>query len=316
MQWLWLLLVAVFALVVGAAVRIVRPFERGLVERLGKYHRTVEPGLRFIWPFVDRLVKVDMRERVIDVPPQRVITEDNVVVEVDAVVYYRVIDPVKVVYNVEDFNMAVIKLAQTNLRNQIGDLSLDETLTSREKINAALGQILDEATDKWGVKVTRVEIQRIDPPVDITEAMSKQMKAEREKRALILEAEGIRQSEITKAEGQKQAAILKAEGQAEAIQRVADAEKYQKIAIAEGEAQAIKTVFQAIHEGRPTSELITLKYLEALAGIAQGQATKIFMPVELSSILGGLAAMIEASKDAQPQPQQAPRESGSGPSSS
>jgi regulator of protease activity HflC (stomatin/prohibitin superfamily) len=317
MQWLWLLLVAVFALVIGSAVRIVRPFERGLVERLGKYHRTVEPGLRFIWPFVDRLVKVDMRERVIDVPPQRVITEDNVVVEVDAVVYYRVIDPVKVVYNVEDFNMAVVKLAQTNLRNQIGDLSLDETLTSREKINAALGQILDEATDKWGVKVTRVEIQRIDPPVDITEAMSKQMKAEREKRALILEAEGIRQSEITKAEGQKQAAILKAEGQAEAIQRVADAEKYQKIAIAEGEAQAIKTVFQAIHEGRPTSELITLKYLEALAGIAQGQATKIFMPVELSSILGGLAAMIEASKDAQPQQlQQVPRESGSEPSSS
>ncbi len=303
MPWLWLLLVAVFALVIGSAVRIVRPYERGLVERLGKYHRTVEPGLRLIWPFIDRLVKVDMRERVIDVPPQRVITEDNVVVEVDAVVYYRVLDPVKVVYNVEDFNMAVIKLAQTNLRNQIGDLSLDETLTSREKINAALGQILDEATDKWGVKVTRVEIQRIDPPADITDAMSKQMKAEREKRALILEAEGIRQSEITKAEGEKQAAILKAEGQAEAIQKVADAEKYQKIAIAEGEAQAIKLVFQAIHEGRPTSDLITLKYLEALSNIAQGQATKIFMPMELSSLLGSLAAMIEASRDAQPQPQ-------------
>ncbi len=307
MPWLWLVLVAVFALVIGSAVRIVRPYERGLVERLGKYHRTVEPGLRLIWPFIDRLVKVDMRERVIDVPPQRVITEDNVVVEVDAVVYYRVLDPVKVVYNVEDFNMAVIKLAQTNLRNQIGDLSLDETLTSREKINAALGQILDEATDKWGVKVTRVEIQRIDPPADITDAMSKQMKAEREKRALILEAEGIRQSEITKAEGEKQAAILKAEGQAEAIQKVADAEKYQKIAIAEGEAQAIKLVFQAIHEGRPTSDLITLKYLEALSNIAQGQATKIFMPMELSSLLGSLAAMIEASRDAQPQSQSQPQ---------
>ena len=307
MPWLWLVLVAVFALVIGSAVRIVRPYERGLVERLGEYHRTVEPGLRLIWPFIDRLVKVDMRERVIDVPPQRVITEDNVVVEVDAVVYYRVLDPVKVVYNVEDFNMAVIKLAQTNLRNQIGDLSLDETLTSREKINAALGQILDEATDKWGVKVTRVEIQRIDPPADITDAMSKQMKAEREKRALILEAEGIRQSEITKAEGEKQAAILKAEGQAEAIQKVADAEKYQKIAIAEGEAQAIKLVFQAIHEGRPTSALITLKYLEALSNIAQGQATKIFMPMELSSLLGSLAAMIEASRDAQPQSQSQPQ---------
>jgi len=291
------LLLAVLAVILGSAIRIVRPFERGLVERLGKYHHTAEPGLRLIWPFIDRMVRVDMRERVIDVPPQSVITEDNVVVAVDAVIYYRVIDPVKVIYNVEDFNLAVVKLAQTNLRNQIGELNLDETLTSREQINAALGQILDEATDKWGVKVARVEIQRIDPPADITEAMSKQMKAEREKRALILEAEGVRQSEITKAEGSKQAAILEAEGKAEAIQKVADAEKYQKIAIAAGEAQAIQSVFRAIHEGQPTSELITLKYLEALTSIAQGQATKIFLPLEASGVLGGLAAMLEASQD-------------------
>jgi regulator of protease activity HflC (stomatin/prohibitin superfamily) len=295
--WALILLAIAAIVVLSSAIRIVRPFERGLVERLGKYHHTAEPGLRIIWPFIDRMIRVDMRERVIDVPPQQVITEDNVVVAVDAVIYYRVIDPVRVIYNIEDFNLAVVKLAQTNLRNQIGELKLDETLTSRERINAALGQILDEATDKWGVKVGRVEIQRIEPPVDITEAMSKQMKAEREKRALILEAEGVRQSEITKAEGAKQAAILEAEGRAQAIQKVADAERYQKIAIAEGEAQAIRSVFEAIHQGRPTSELITLKYLEALSGIAQGQATKIFMPVELSSIVGGLAAMIEASRD-------------------
>ncbi len=293
----WGLLLLVVAWILSLAIRIVRPFERGLVERVGKYHHTAEPGLRLIWPVVDKLEKVDMRERVIDVPPQQVITQDNVVVAVDAVVYFRVIDPVNLIYNIEDFNIAVTKLAQTNLRNQIGDLKLDETLTSRERINTALGQILDEATDKWGVKVTRVEIQRIEPPVDITEAMSKQMKAEREKRALILEAEGVRQSDITKAEGFKQAAILQAEGEAFAIEKVADAEKYQKIAIAEGEAQAIHNVFQAIHEGRPTGELITLKYLEALTGIAQGQATKIFLPIETAGVLGGLAAMLETSVD-------------------
>jgi regulator of protease activity HflC (stomatin/prohibitin superfamily) len=303
---LWVLPLIVVAWIVGSAIRIVRPFERGLVERMGKYHHTAEPGLRIIWPVIDRMVKVDMRERVIDVPPQQVITQDNVVVAVDAVVYFRVIDPVNLIYNIEDFNIAVTKLAQTNLRNQIGDLKLDETLTSRERINAALGQILDEATDQWGVKVTRVEIQRIEPPVDITEAMSKQMKAEREKRALILEAEGVRQSDITKAEGFKQAAILQAEGEAFAIEKVADAEKYKKIAIAEGEAQAIGSVFEAIHEGRPTSELITLKYLEALAEIAQGQATKIFLPIETAGVLGGLAAMLEASQPQDTAGDQAP----------
>jgi regulator of protease activity HflC (stomatin/prohibitin superfamily) len=291
--WIPIISILPVLFIVISAIRIVRPFERGLVERLGKYHHTAEPGLRLIWPVIDQMIKIDVRERVMDVPPQRVITQDNVGVEVDAVVYYRVEDPKFVVYKVENFTVAVVKLAQTNLRNEIGELTLDKSLTSRESINSSLGQILDETTDKWGVKVTRVEIQRIDPPMDITEAMSKQMKAEREKRALILEAEGVRQSEITKAEGTKQAAILESEGRAEAIRQVAAAEKYQKIAIAEGEAQAITNVFEAIHRGRPTSELITLKYLDALGTIAKGQATKIFLPVETAGVLGGLASMLE-----------------------
>ena len=216
------LIVALVVIVyVAAAVKIVRPYEKGIVERLGKYQRTYDSGLHLIMPFVDRLTKVDMRENVVDVPPQEVITKDNVVVTVDAVVYYEATDPVKLMFNVANFYLAATKLAQTNLRNVIGDMQLDESLTSREKINAALRQILDDATDKWGVRVVRVELQRIEPPVDVTEAMHRQMKAERTKRADILEAEGDKQANITRAEGQKESAILTAEGEAEAIKRVA-----------------------------------------------------------------------------------------------
>jgi regulator of protease activity HflC (stomatin/prohibitin superfamily) len=265
-----------------SAVKIVRQYERGLIETLGRYTRTVEPGLVVIFPPLQRIRIVDMREQVIDVPPQDVITKDNVVVTVDAVIYFQVTDPVKVVYEVSNFSLAALKLAQTNLRNVIGDLELDQTLTSREKINFQLRQVLDEATDKWGVKITRVEIQKIEPPKDITDAMSKQMKAEREKRAMILEAEGIRQSAILKAEGEKQSAILTAEGKAEAIKKVADAEKYQ-----------IETIFKAIHEGKPTNDLIAIKYLETLQKIADGKATKIFIPIEASGILSSIAGIKE-----------------------
>lgn len=265
-----------------SAVKIVRQYERGLIETLGRYTRTVEPGLVVIFPPLQRIRIVDMREQVIDVPPQDVITKDNVVVTVDAVIYFQVTDPVKVVYEVSNFSLAALKLAQTNLRNVIGDLELDQTLTSREKINFQLRQVLDEATDKWGVKITRVEIQKIEPPRDITDAMSKQMKAEREKRAMILEAEGIRQSAILKAEGEKQAAILTAEGKAEAIKKVADAEKYQ-----------IETIFKAIHEGKPTNDLIAIKYLETLQKIADGKATKIFIPIEATGILSSIAGIKE-----------------------
>jgi regulator of protease activity HflC (stomatin/prohibitin superfamily) len=276
----------VIFIIAATGLKIIRPWQKGLVERLGKYQRTAEAGLTLIIPFMERLIKIDMREQVVDVPPQSVITKDNVVVEVDAVVYYEVTDPVKVTYNVANFYAAATKLAQTNLRNLVGDLALDESLTSREVINTKLRQILDDATDKWGTKVTRVELQRIEPPVDVTDAMHRQMKAERDRRAMILEAEG-----------SKRSAILKAEGEAEAIKKVADANKYEKLTVAKGEAEAVETVYNAIHNGRPTNDLIAIKYLEALQKIADGKATKIFLPFEASGVLGSVAGIGELLKE-------------------
>ena len=286
MEALFGILVFVIFIIAATGLKIVRPWEKGLIERLGRYQRTVGSGLSMIIPFLERIHKVDMREQVHDVPPQAVITKDNVVVEVDAVVYYEVTDPVKVTYNVVNFYFAASKLAQTNLRNVVGDLALDESLTSRDKINTQLRQILDDATDKWGVKVTRVELQRIEPPADVTEAMHRQMKAERERRAVILEAEGLKKS-----------AILKAEGQAEAIKKVADADRYQKLTVAKGEGEAIQTVFKAIHDGDPTNDLIAIKYLESLEKIANGQATKVFLPIEASGILSSIAGISEVLKE-------------------
>jgi len=286
MQVLLLIIAAVVFIIVASGIKIVRPWEKGLIERLGRYQRTADSGLTIIVPVLERMIKVDMREQVVDVPPQAVITKDNVVVEVDAVIYYEVTDPVKVTYNVAHYYTAATKLAQTNLRNLVGDMALDESLTSREVINTKLRQILDDATDKWGTRVTRVELQRIEPPRDVTEAMHRQMKAERDRRAMILEAEG-----------HKQSAILKAEGKAEAIKKVADADKYQKLTVAKGEAEAIETVFGAIHEGRPTNDLIAIKYLEALQKIADGQATKVFLPLEASGLLGSIAGVGELLKE-------------------
>ncbi|AKL97478.1 SPFH domain-containing protein [Endomicrobium proavitum] len=290
--------IAIFAVIfIANSVRIIRQYEKGLVETLGKYTGTRSSGANIIIPMFQKIVKVDMRERVIDVPPQNVITKDNVSVTVDAIIYFQVTDPVKVVYNIENFALAALKLAQTNLRNIVGEMELDSTLTSREKINAQLRIVMDEATDKWGVKVNRVEIQKIEPPRDITDAMSKQMKAEREKRANILEAEGLRQAAILKAEGARQAVILEAEatkeknvleatGQAEAIKRVADAEKYE-----------IEIVYKAIHEGKPTNDLIAIKYLESLAKVADGQATKIFLPLETAGVTASIGGIAELFKD-------------------
>ena len=282
-----LIIVAVVIIILAAkGIKIVRPWEKGLIERLGKYQRTAGSGLTIIMPVLERMVKVDMREQVVDVPPQAVITKDNVAVNVDAVVYYEVTDPVKVTYNVSNFYIAATKLAQTNLRNLIGDLELDKSLTSREVINTKLRQILDDATDKWGTKVTRVELQRIEPPTDVTEAMHRQMKAERDRRAMILEAEG-----------QKRSAILKAEGQAEAIKKVADADKYEKLTVAKGEAEAIATVYKAIHDGNPTNDLIAIKYLEALQKIADGKSSKVFLPYEASGVLASLGGIGDLFKE-------------------
>jgi regulator of protease activity HflC (stomatin/prohibitin superfamily) len=229
------ILFLVLVITLAKSVTIIHQAEKGIIERFGKYKETLEPGLRFIIPYMDTLIsRIDMRETVLDVEPQPVITNDNVTVTVDAVVYYYVTDAKAVRYEVANFYVAVSKLAQTNLRNVIGEMSLDETLTSRERINAALRLTLDEATDKWGVKVTRVEVKEIEPPRDITDAMSKQMKAEREKRAVILEAEAYRQKQILEAEGDKQNNILVAEGQRQAA-----------ILRAEGEAQAIQNVSTA-----------------------------------------------------------------------
>jgi regulator of protease activity HflC (stomatin/prohibitin superfamily) len=290
---LLVLIVIGLALLIYAAkaLKIVTQFEKGLVERFGRFDRMVDPGLRIIIPFIERIRRIDMREQVVDVPPQEVITKDNVVVTVDAVVYYQATDPVKLKYNVANFILAATKLAQTNLRNIVGELQLDEALTSRDMINAQLRTVLDEATDVWGTRVVRVEIQRIDPPPDITEAMHRQMKAERDRRATVTEAEGEKRAAILRAEGIKEARILEAQGQAQAIKEVAEAEKFQLHTVADGEAQAIERVFAAIHAGDPSPDLIAIRYLDALPKIADGQATKLFFPYEASGILSSLGAI-------------------------
>lgn len=219
-----LVLVLIFLIAIMAlafSVRVIKQYEKGLVIRLGRYDHTVDAGLVFLVPFIDSLIRVDMREALINVLPQQVITADNVVVTVDAVIYYKVVDPVKAEFEIQNFNFAATTLAQTNLRNLIGDKQLDETLTARDVINTSLREVLDEATNPWGVKVTKVELQKIDPPQDITNAMSKQMKAEREKRANILEAQGLRESAILKAEGEAQARLLRADAEAKSIELVA-----------------------------------------------------------------------------------------------
>ncbi len=298
-------IIVVFVFIyVAAGIKIVQPYERGVIEELGKYKLTVDPGLRFILPFVQVMRRVDMREQVIDVPPQEVITQDNVSVAVDAVIYFEATDPQRLLYNVSNFVLAVTKLAQTNLRNVIGEMSLDEAFVSRERVNGALRQILDDATDKWGVRVVRVEIQRIEPPSDVMSAMHEQMKAERTRRAVVTAAEGTREAAVTRAEGEKQAAILTAEGEkqrdiltaegeAEATRTKADAERFRLEVEAAGESAAISSVFGAIRSSGTDDRVIAIKYLEALQGIANGRATKIFVPADMSAALGAIGGIAD-----------------------
>ena len=290
-----IVVIVIFLLVLASkGLKIIRPYEKGVVETLGKYSAPPrQPGLTFIVPFFQIIIKVDTREQVIDVPPQEVITRDNAAVTVDAVIYFRVTDPVRVIYNIANFQYAAVKLAQTNLRNIVGEMELDQTLSSREKINTQLRLTLDEATDEWGVKVVRVEIQKIEPPSDITNAMSKQMKAEREKRAAILESEGFKQSAILKAEGERESQILRAEGERQSAMVSAEGRAQAVRTLAEAEKFRIETVFNAIHAGNPDPGLVAIRSLEALEKVADGKATKIFLPTEAASALGSLGAIAE-----------------------
>ena len=301
-------LIAFVVVYVAMGVRIVRPYQKGVVEQLGRYKETVDPGLRIIKPVLERLRTVDMREQVIDVPPQEVITQDNVAVSVDAVIYFEPTDPQRLLYNISNFILAVTKLAQTNLRNVIGEMTLDQAFTSRERVNAALRQILDDATDKWGVRVVRVEIQRIDPPQDVMHAMHEQMKAERTRRAVVTQAEGTREAAVTRAEGEKQAAILTAEGarqrdiltaegEAQAVRTKAEAEQFRQEVVALGEAEAIRNVYQAITDSGTDDRVIAIKYLETLERMADGNATKIIVPAEMGATMGALGGITEMLRD-------------------
>ncbi|THJ75309.1 SPFH domain-containing protein [Candidatus Frankia alpina] len=289
---------AVVLIFLVRAVRIVPQARAMVVERLGRYHRTLTPGLAIVVPFVDRVRdRIDLREQVVSFPPQPVITEDNLVVGIDTVIYFQVTDPRAATYEIANVIRAIEQLTVTTLRNVIGGLNLEATLTSRDQINGQLRGVLDEATGKWGIRVNRVELKAIDPPRSIQDSMEKQMRAERDRRAAILTAEGVKQSEILRAEGEKQAAILRAEGEREA-----------QILTAEGEAKAIGTVFRAIHEGDADQKLLAYQYLQTLPQIAQGQASKLWIvPSELTGALSGLGGLLGA---AAPAPAAAPASGG------
>jgi len=273
----------VVVLTLVRTIRIVPQARAGVVERLGRYHRTLEAGLALVIPFVDRLRPlIDLREQVVSFDPQPVITEDNLVVSIDTVVYYQVTDAKAATYEIADHVGAIEQLAVTTLRNVVGGMTLEDTLTSRDEINRQLRGVLDEATGKWGVRVNRVELKTVDPPRTVQEAMEKQMRAERDKRAAILTAEGVKQSQILTAEGEKQSAILRAQGQREA-----------QILQAEGQSKAIETVFQAIHEGKPDPTLLAYQYLQVLPQIADGDSNKVWIiPSEFTEALGALRSAL------------------------
>jgi regulator of protease activity HflC (stomatin/prohibitin superfamily) len=284
-----LLAIAFLVLVtIARTIRIVPQARAGVVERLGRYSRTLNPGLTIVVPFVDRIREmIDMREQVVSFQPQPVITEDNLVVSIDTVIYFQVTDPKSATYEIANYIQGIEQLTVTTLRNVIGGMQLEETLTSRDQINGQLRGVLDEATGKWGIRVNRVELKAVDPPTSIKDSMEKQMRADRDKRAAILTAEGVKQSQILTAEGEKQSAILKAEGKRQAT-----------ILEAEGQAKAIDTVFNAIHEGKPDQGLLAYQYLQILPQIAQGESNKMWIiPSELTQALGRLGGQLTSGND-------------------
>src|SRR4051812_1003401 len=279
-----LIVLLVFVLFIAfSGVKIVPQARAGVVERLGRFQRTLDPGLALVVPFVDRVKPlIDLREQVVSFPPQPVITEDNLVVGIDTVIYFTVTNAKDVTYEVANPLQAMEQLTVTTLRNVIGGMTLEETLTSRDTVNSQLRAVLDEATGRWGIRVNRVELKSVEPPRTVQEAMEKQMRAERDRRATILTAEGVKQSQILTAEGEKQSAVLKAEGARTAA-----------ILRAEGEAKAIETVFGAIHAGRPDERLLSYQYLQMLPELAKGQANKVFViPSEFTQALGSLGGAV------------------------
>ncbi|WP_372442103.1 SPFH domain-containing protein [Nocardioides limicola] len=281
---------------VSKTVKIVPQARAGIVERFGKYKGTLTPGLNFIFPFVDKVrYLIDMREQVVSFPPSQVITEDNLNLSIDSVIYFQVNDPVAATYEIANYIQGVEQLTLTTLRNIVGGMDLEQTLTSREEINTSLSMVLDEATSRWGIKVKRVEIKGIDPPPSIQDSMEKQMRADRDKRAAILQAEGQRQAAILTAEGNKQSAILNAEGDRESQILRAQADREAAILRAQGEGQAIQTVFQAIHDGRPDQSLLAYQYLQMMPKIAEGDANKVWIvPSEIGKALEGLGSTMNS----------------------
>ena len=281
------ILFAIILIIAAFSIKVVRQAEVYVIERFGRFHKVANAGLNIILPFVDRVrAVVNVKQQTMDVPPQGVITKDNVTITIDTVVFFQIMDPVKSVYEIENLQKGIGYLAVTTIRDIVGKMDLDSTFSSRDMINVQLREVLDEATDKWGCKVDRVEIKDINPPKDIRDAMEKQMNAERNKRAVILEAEGSRQADITRAQGLREARILEAEGTSEAIKKIADAK-----------AQEIEMVYGAITKAKPTKELVQIKSLETLEKVAEGQANKVFIPFDTSSTLSALGAAKEIIKE-------------------
>ena len=293
-----IILLIIVAFIAFASIKVVNQSEVYIIERLGKFEKVADAGLTIIIPFLDKVSSVVLlKEQTMDIPPQGVITKDNVTINIDTVVFYQITDPVKAVYEIQNLKKGIEYLAITTIRDIVGKMDLDETFGSRDNINYQLRSILDEATDKWGCKINRVEIKDINPPADIRDAMEKQMNAERNKRALILEAEAQKQSDITVAEGKKQAAILQAEADSEARIRRAAGEAKAIKEVAEAKAREIEMVYEAMKKSNPDDKLVQLKSLEALKEIANGDANKVFIPFEATSTLSSLGAIKEVIKD-------------------